>query len=200
MKRALRRKIPFSPTEGAKEREERHAVLSRFVNCVRDHFELGVAIVVDVKAYREWPERAKKRVGGSDNPHYLAFITGTAVCTKYVGDNDRLSLVCDDDQATAENCYKIYQRLRVLRPDIKAKFIALTFADDEQFPALQAADLFASLFRLEALRQWHHEYYEHVALYQELTAPSPTIKWGVQLYGNDTLHYFDQKWSKIRRP
>lgn len=198
MKRALRRKIPFSRNEPAKERDERHAVLSRFVKCIREHFELGVAIAVDVDAYEKWPSRAKRKIGGSDDPHYLAFMTGAGGCANYVSEHDCLNLVCDDEQATAINCYKFYERMRVLDPKIKAKFTAISFADDDKFPSLQAADLFASLVRLECLRQLDQEYYEYMHLFQELIAPSPTMKWVVRLYGSDIFHYLDQKWAKQR--
>jgi Protein of unknown function (DUF3800) len=152
MKRALRRKIPFSPTEPAKEREERNAVLRRFVECIRKHFELGVAVAVEVEAYKTWPYPSKKKIGGSDDPHYLSFMAAALGCAKFVANEDRLALVCDDEQATAINCYKFYQRMRVVDPEVKGKLVAITFADDEKFPALQAADLLASLFRLDVLR------------------------------------------------
>ena len=160
MKRALRRKIKFSERIEAKSADERNAVLKPFAFCIRKHFDLGVAVTVDVNAYRDWPLDAKRKIGGSDDPHYLAFLTALGGCTKYIHGDDRLSVICDDDQGTAMNCYRFYQRVRTVEPDSKNKLASITFADDGEFAALQGADLLASLCRLEAARLFHRDYYE----------------------------------------
>ncbi len=198
MKRALRRKIKFSPTAEAKSVEERNAVLEPFAQCIRKHFELGVALAVDVDAYKKWPLHAKKKIGGSDDPYYLAFISALLACTKYICDDDRVSMVCDDDQETAMNCYGIFQRARFLHPEYRKKLVSITFADDAEFVALQGADLLASLCRLEARQHFHKDYYEHRSLFRSLTAPSSDggMKWCVRFYGDKWLDYFQSKWKK----
>src|ERR1700722_5557458 len=115
MKRALRRTIPFSPNTRAESREERNAAFLPFIQCIRKHFELGVALTIDVAAFEKVPIQAKRRLGGSDDPHYLAFLQALTTIGMYVvGKDDKISLICDDDQATAVNCYKLYSRVRTL--------------------------------------------------------------------------------------
>jgi Protein of unknown function (DUF3800) len=195
MKRALRRTIRFSENEKAPSVEERNAVLGRFAQCARKYFEMGIAITIDVAAYKKWPAHAKRRVGGSDNPHYMAFICAILGCTHYISGEDRINMICDDDNETAMNCYRIYQRGKTIDLDIKKKLVSITFADDEAFVPLQAADLLASISRLEAGRQFHRDYYEYVPLFHALTSPGAGIRWAVEFYGEDRLNALAKKWK-----
>ena len=189
MKRALRHKIKFSSTIEAKSAKERNAILVPFAQCIRKHFEVAAIVAVDVNAYKQWPTHVKKLYGGSDDPHYFAFLNGVIAAEKYIRDEDRLSLICDDDTKTAMNCYKLYQRIRLIRPDMKKKLVAITFADDYEFVPLQAADLLSSLCRLEAGRRFHRDYYEYAPLFNNLTdfAPNSTIQWSVKFYDKSEL-------------
>jgi hypothetical protein len=187
MKRALRRKIPFSPNVEAKSAEERNKVLQSFTQCIRKHFELGVAITVDVDAYSKWSPEARKRVGGSDNPHYFAFLCGLTGAAKHLSSEDRFSLICDDDRQTAMSCYGLYSRVKTIHPELRKKMISITFADDNEVVPLQAADLFASLCRREAARQFHQEYYEYMSSFTALTKPGSGMYWGVSFYDTERL-------------
>jgi Protein of unknown function (DUF3800) len=198
MKRALRRKIPFSRTTKAESVEERNAVLLQFVNCIRKHFELGTAIVVDVDAYNKWPYQDKKKIGGSDDPHYFTFLNGVLSPSKFVRPDDRVSLICDDDQQTALNCYRLYSRIRTINPDLRRKLVSIAFADDEEFVPLQAADLFASLCRLEAGREFHREYYEYMPTYEALIAPGSGLRWCVQFNGTSRFAKLSKDFARAR--
>jgi Protein of unknown function (DUF3800) len=190
MKRALRRKIPLGKNIVAASVEERNAALTPFADCIRKHFEMGVAITVDVEAYKKWPIHAKQKfAGGSDNPHYFAFLNGLLTCTRYVRNDDRISLICDDDKETALNCYRIYGHVRKIEPDIKRILVAITFAEDSEFTPLQGADFLASLCRLEAGKLMHRDYYEYMPLFRHLTASSSNggMKWAVRFYSKEHL-------------
>jgi hypothetical protein len=189
MKRALRRTRRLSPRIDKQSATERNESLKLFAICIRKHFEVGVAITVDVQAYRGLSSAAKKKIGGSEDPHYLAFLCGIMAPSKRLRDEDKISLICDDDEGTAWNGYRLYRRVRRVGPYGKDKIIALTFADDRAFLPLQAADFLSSLARLEALKQFHHEYYEYVPLFQNLTQQgSPTgIKWVIGSFGQEKL-------------
>jgi hypothetical protein len=200
MKHALRRKRKFTKTVEAKSVEERNAVLEPFSRCIRKHFELGLAVSVDVDAYKKWPAQAKRKIGGSEDPFYLAFLTATGGARKYILGEDRLSLICDDDQETAMNCYRLYQRVKALDSEARQKFVSITFADDNEFVPLQAADLLASLSRLEAGRLFHKDYYEYMPLFKNLTAEGSNggMKWVVRFYDQDYFQYLNGLWN--RRP
>ena len=51
-------------------------------------------------------------------------------------------------------------------PEIQEKTVSLAFADDEHFPALQAADIASWLARREAQLQFHKMPYEFRELYE----------------------------------
>ena len=196
MKRALRRKIPFSPNTEAKSAEERNKAFVPFIECIRKHFEMGVAITVDVDAYKKWSPQAKRRVGGSDDPHYFAFLCAVTGASKYIKQDDKFSLVCDDDKATAMNCYRLYSRVKTVNPELKRKLVSITFADDDVFVPLQAADLLASLCRLEAARQFHRDYYEYVPSFTALTGAGSRMYWGVSFYDTGRLNDIGNKLIK----
>jgi hypothetical protein len=194
MKRALRHKIAFSPKDKANSADERNRVLQPFIECIRKHFELGIAITVDVEAYKKWPPQARKRVGGSDDPHYFAFLCGATGPAKHLtNDEDRFSLVCDDDQSTAMNCYRLYSRVRAINDELRRKMISITFADDDVFVPLQAADLLASLCRLEAGRRFHRDYYEYMRSFTALTCPGSGMYWAVSFYGEERINNLGDK-------
>jgi Protein of unknown function (DUF3800) len=202
MKRALRRKMKLSETVEAKTASERNDILKLFAECIRTHIALGVAIVIDVEAYSNWSVSAKKKfAGGNPNPHYFAFLNALLACTKYIADDDRVSLVCDDDKETALNCYGLYGRVRQIYPGIKQQLVAITFADDTAFPPLQAADFLASLCRLEAMRRWHREYYEYMSSFSGLTAdPRVGLEWCVRFFDKERLDELASKSVQRRNP
>lgn len=190
MKRALRRVRPLSPCINTQSAAERTEVLKPFALCIRKHFEIGVAIAIDVEAYSRLSALAKQKIGGSDNPFYMAFLCAVMAPSKRLLEEDRISIICDDDQETALNCYKAYRHVKKKQADLHTKLVALTFANDEAFVPLQAADMFASLVRLEARRRFKHEYYEWVSLFQELTHPGSIpsdLKWVLGFFDADKL-------------
>jgi hypothetical protein len=182
MKRALRHTRRLSPCVDSQSANERCEVLKPFALCIRQHFEIGVAIAVDVKAYQQLSTIAKRKIGGSDDPQYMAFLSGIMGPSLRLRDEDRMHLICDDDEGTALNCYRLYRRAKIVNPALRDRLVALTFASDKDFAPLQAADMLSSLVRLEALRGFKRAFYEYVSLFHTLTHPSPnpllnTIKW-----------------------
>ena len=70
-----------------------------------------------------------------------------------------------------------YRAIRDARGDVKEKVISLTFADDEYFPALQAADMVAWLTRREAQREFYGNTYEFRELYSYLISGGHKMRW-----------------------
>jgi hypothetical protein len=65
--------------------------------------------------------------------------------------SDNFMLTCDLSEEYAENTVKLFNKLRSLNATVKKRCLALTMADDEHFPALQAADMIAYCTRAAAL-------------------------------------------------
>ncbi|HEV2387090.1 MAG TPA: hypothetical protein VGS20_07510 [Candidatus Acidoferrales bacterium] len=150
--------------------------LEPFADCINKHLEVGLIQVWSVNAYVSMPTEAKARLGGSCNdPHYLAFIRGVLEAVNWIEAVDRLSVVCDDDKAKAWDFYLHYRAICDAVPELRKKLVALTFAQDENFPALQAADMVAFLSRKEALAEFQSKTSDWTPLFSYLTTdPEPS--------------------------
>jgi hypothetical protein len=104
-----------------------------------------------------------------NDPCYVAFAREILQITDFCGEKDGLSLICDEDEETAPNFYKLYRRIKKVWPKAKDKLAGITFADDKFLFALQAADLVASLIRLEAGRKMLSIPYDYESLFAHLT-------------------------------
>jgi hypothetical protein len=129
---------------------ERIDCLKPFADCINAHLEIGLIQAWDVKGFWAIGKAERKALGSPTDPYYTAFARALIELVDHVKDDDRISLICDDDRETALDCYRHYRGLQHARPDIRKKFASLTFATDDDFPALQAADMVAYLSRLEA--------------------------------------------------
>ena len=87
----------------------------------------------------------------------------------YVHEDDRVALICDGDRSTAWDCYRHYRGIKDADIEIRKKIVSLGFANDEYFPALQAADMLAYLSRLEAKRRFYRDHYTFPRLFDYLT-------------------------------
>jgi hypothetical protein len=54
-------------------------------------------------------------------------------------------LTFDEDEEYSVKCYKLISRLRRIRPEVKSLIASISFAADDFFPPLQAADVLANL-------------------------------------------------------
>ncbi len=197
MKRALRINVKLSPQIKAQSPQERIEALKPFADCIREYAEVGIAIAIDVDAYSALSVEAKKRLGGSDDPHYLAFMQGVLGVIKYIPDGDKISIVCDDDESTALNCYKLYRRMCRIEQSARESLVALTFANDDVFVPLQAADFISSLVRYEAHRRFNGKRYDFLPLLRHLTAP-PSMKWILSFWDKAHAQKMGQALEKMK--
>ena len=198
MKWALRLKRPLSKTVKAHTVRERIEALKPFADCIRQNIELSLAIAVDVEAYANLSVEARKRLGGSEDPHYLAFMSGILGPVVYTHNDDHVSLICDDDEQTALNCYQFYRRIRKLHGLAHEKLVSISFAQDRKFLPLQAADLIASLARLEARLLFEGRPYDYRALFNYLTAPNAPsgMRWGLSFYDEKPMKEMGKRLEK----
>lgn len=189
MKEAFRLKRPLGKNIKAQTTSERIEALKPFADVIRENMEIGVVVAIDVGAYSQLSHAAKQRLGGSDDPHYMAFMTGILGPIQHLYSDDRLSLICDDDEATALNSYHFYRRIRKLSRDAHTKLVAISFAHDTEFPPLQAADFIAALVRLQAIRRFFGRPYDYHPLFHYLIGnPTPhNALWALSFWNKDKL-------------
>jgi hypothetical protein len=168
--------------------DQRIEALLPFADCINKHLEIGLIETWDVAGHVALPVAAKARIGGSDDPHYLAFVRGILQIVEHLDADDRINVICDDDLVKAWDCYLHYRAVCAAMPELRKKFASLSFARDENFPALQAADMVAFLSRLEASNRFHGKVNEWLRLFEHLTTdPTPecgAMRW-FALFANE---------------
>ncbi|HEY1578419.1 MAG TPA: DUF3800 domain-containing protein [Terracidiphilus sp.] len=193
MKRAFKAHVPLSPRIRKQTFAERIETLKPFADCIRKHLEYGVAIAVDVVAFKSMSPGAKRQLGNAENPHYLAFLQGMTSFLHHLRRDDRVSFICDDDEETAWNCYQFYRQVRKIDPVCKKLFVSISFAQDHSFPALQAADFLAALSRMRARYLFFGTPYDYAPLFEYLTTPQPLFNWGVGFWDKDKLKAWEPR-------
>jgi len=170
MKSALNPRRKLSSRVGAHTPKERADFLMPFVNVIREHLDIGVVVAVDVKEYQRLPKKMRSELGSVDDPIYAAFLHALLTVSGSLRDGDHLGFVCDDEESTAEPCYKMYRKAIKRSVVARKAMSSLTFANDRHYPGLQAADLLASLARREAKLKFFGETYEYESVYQAVVA------------------------------
>jgi len=182
MKEALNHRIELSSRVVAKGAQARNAILRPFVDCIKDNFGLIVGFAVDVNAFGAMSEATIKQFGR--NPHYAAFLRVVLHILAETKKDRAFNVFCDDEEETALPIYKLYRKIKLARPTAKDRLKSLGFGDDEFFTPLQAADMVASIVRLEARRRFFSETNEYDSLWQRLKRDSPKV--GVHIGFGDT--------------
>jgi hypothetical protein len=169
MKQALRHALPLSPKRKAMGITNRIDALLPFVRCVRKHLQNIIAVAIDAKAYSVAPSILHQV--WTQDPHYLLFARVVMKILKPLDKGDTLNIICDDEEEKAWSMYSLYRRIKLLYPDARKRLVSLSFADDEVFSPLQAADLVCSLARQQARKYLYNEDYEYSALWDALGSP-----------------------------
>ncbi|MGB8540840.1 MAG: DUF3800 domain-containing protein [Candidatus Acidiferrales bacterium] len=136
--------------------DHRVCALQPFADCIND-LDLGLIEAYDVNGFKALSEQARARIGSPDDPYYTAFSRGILELSQRVSYADQISLICDEDPATAATCRAHYEGVRAADDKVKQKIISLTFASDEDIPGLQAADMVAYLARREARFRFYNK-------------------------------------------
>lgn len=181
--------------------EERIDALIPFADCINEHFEIGLLQALDVKGFKTLTVEAKRGLGSPDDPYYLAFARGLLEIVRYVQGNDKISLFCDDDTQTAWDCYRHYRAIRRVETDVNSKLASLCFADDECFPALQAADMVAFLSRLEAKRRFYNDYNMYLRLFNYTIRQrgADHIEWRMMFADEEKLVDLGKSMGKLKK-
>lgn len=130
---------------------------AEFIQAIKQNVDHGIVIAVDVEGYMSLPGKTRAFVGG--DPHYLAFQAALVKVKEYASSipDTVLSMVCDDNVETACTCYQMFNRLRQKDPTYRKLIKSISFADDEFYYPLQAADLLCWASRSEAMQRFYGE-------------------------------------------
>lgn len=151
---------------------EKIELLKPFADCINKHLQLGLIQCWDVKGYALIPWEAKRLLGGSHDPYLMSFVNGLLELLKHIPEDDRISIICDDDVLSAWDAYLHYRESGKSEGKIRKAMIAISFANDKYFPALQAADMLAFLTRYEGEERFYGRSNSWSALYEHLVSKS----------------------------
>ena len=138
-----------------------------FIGCIRKHLQVVTGIAVDVRAFQNLPQHFYRYYG--KNPALMSFASVLMHVLNFVPSRDKIVVTFDEDEETALPLYDIYKRIKRKWPKAKEHLAAISFADDEALYGLQAADLIASIVRLEFDWKWNKAEYDYSALWGEIT-------------------------------
>jgi hypothetical protein len=187
MKEALHHDRDLSKKKPARGLQNRIDALLPFVQCVRRNVSLIVSMAVDVVEFKKLPSHAREILG--KNPHYFAFTRALMQLAEPLHRSDLVGVVCDDEEETALQMYKLYRKVRIAWPDARERLISLSFANDEVFTPLQAADMMAGLIRLYARKEFLGENNPYQDLLAALASPDTFDKlWGFEIGLFDKEH------------
>lgn len=168
--KAFRFASPLGSKVAATGVDARIEALHKFVAVIQEHIGFGTSWAIDARAFRGLEESRKAKLR---DPHHAAFRFVLGTLKDELSGDDRISLICDDEQKYSVECYKIYTGIRSEDHGIRRGFISIGFGDDYHFPQLQAADLFAGLSRLEAEREFLGRQHPIQPVFDGILAPSP---------------------------
>jgi hypothetical protein len=166
MKEALRAERPLSAKNPAIGVESRTATLLPFIDCIRRHLMVITGLAIDAQAYAALPSHYHQAMG--DNPCFTAFTRALLAVLEVTDTEDKISLICDDEEEAAWPMYQLFRKMKIQYPEARDKLRAITFADDRWSFGLQAADLVVSLVRQEAARRFFGTEYEYGPLFSAL--------------------------------
>ena len=195
MKEALNAQRPLGSKNPAIGIESRIAALLPFIECVRKHLMVITGLAIDARAYAALPSHY--------HPFFTAFTRTLLAVLEVMDAEDKLNLICDDEEETAWSMYQLYRRVKLVYPDANEKLRAVTFADDRWSFGLQAADMVASLVRQEAGKRFFGTDYQYRPLFSALSDTKPRdgdTFWLIQLGFCDAamLKKLADGWVKMR--
>jgi len=131
--------------KGWKDRsKDRDDVLEGFGKLLRESTIFHVVFTMDTAKFNSLDHKTRITL---KNPIYAAFdgmikalVAGTA---QRRTPEDQFHLIYDLCDEYSERCLKLFDKIRTTHSPLKPLFPSLTFADDVDFPGLQAADIVA---------------------------------------------------------
>lgn len=137
--------------EGWKEKEkDRDDLLIALAEMFHSLIKYHVATPIESSQFRKLPPAVKKLL---KNPQYCGFESCMRQVAGSLPDDYVVSLMCDCSEEYAVECLKMYLRLRAGDQQFKSRCVSISFCEDENSPALQAADMLAYSLRADYSRE-----------------------------------------------
>jgi len=128
--------------------ENKVSVVKDFIGAIRDNVLAGFAVGLDAKYYRSMMKETKKRF----QPQVFCFARLIKLLMNRLnawGWTEPISSVFDDCRQYSMKCYSALCDIKEKHGEVRKLIASITFADDEVFYPLQAADLLAYATRQE---------------------------------------------------
>jgi hypothetical protein len=148
--------------------ENRIEVLKPFGACIADNLEIGLIQAWDVEGFKAITAAARMRIGNALDPYYTALIRAALEIAARAPESDDVEIVCDKDEQTQATALAHFEGIKNADDRVRDRIKSLRFADDENEPALQAADFVAFLARREARNRFFGETNAYDELYGHL--------------------------------
>jgi hypothetical protein len=108
-----------------------------------------------------------------DNPFFTAFTRSLTAALEVTHTEDKISMICDDEEESAWPMYQLFRKVKILYPDAREKLQAITFPDDRWSFGLQPADLIVSLTRQEVAKRFFGTDYQYRPPFLALSNTEP---------------------------
>jgi hypothetical protein len=132
-----------------------------------------------------------------------AFTRSLLAVLEVTDTEDKISLICDDEEEAAWPMYQLFRKVKIMYPDAHEKLRSITFADDRWSFGLQAADLVVSLTRQEAAKRFFGTDYQYGPLFSALsnTVPKDGDTFWLHQFGfcdTSMLKKLGDRWAKTK--
>lgn len=97
--------------------------------------------------FRKLPQSSQEQLKDLPYAAFEALVKGIAEVSANSQQRDRFHLIYDLSEEYSVECIRLFNRLRMMRSQYRDLFSSLSFADDTEFPPLQAADMLAYVTR-----------------------------------------------------
>jgi hypothetical protein len=125
--------------------DEETVILSKFAEAIREKTLAYFSVCLDANHYRKMSREDRKLFGQKEAMDF-AFqrLLGLIIkLKKKWGTKSTVSMAFDYTEDFSQICLKSLARLRMQSAEVKETFTAITFANSNEFPPLQAADMLA---------------------------------------------------------
>jgi hypothetical protein len=125
---------------------KRQALFERFIDVIRRHPSLtAIGMTADSNGLRV-------KSANSSRPDLMLFERVVKIAMGRIESTQNLSIFCDWEDGFDEMCLRLLRKLRIQGVVDARRVVLLAFGDDQAYPELQAADLFAYLSCRETQR------------------------------------------------
>jgi hypothetical protein len=149
--------------------EERDRLLLDLAHITQSNAICFVAVPISCEGFKDLPDVRKKQLL---NPQYCGFETFVNIMSANASKLDQqLQIWCDSTEEFAETCIGLYHKIRSRNQTVRDTCISITFGEDQYFPPIQVADIYAACARQDSMRA--------------VTKPNPLVPKLLEVFGQN---------------